>query len=214
MTTGLLTIGNRRYSSWSLRGWLATRLAGLDCETRVIWLDEPGYKEAIAKVSPAGTVPVLDHDGVTVGDSFAIGLYLAERFPAAGFWPADRHARAEAYALTAEMHAGFSALRRDLPMDLGRRGVPRAEAAGPELERDLARIAAIWSAVPSRPGSFLFGKPGLVDCFYAPVASRLRSYAVPLPGPAADYAATLLDWPLFREWEAEAALETKVIANP
>ncbi len=212
MATVHLTIGNRRYSSWSLRGWLAVRLAGLEPETEVVWLDVPGFKEALAAISPSRTVPVLRDGGRVVWDSLAIGLYLADRFPEAGFWPEDPDLKAEAFAVTAEMHSSFLALRRALPMDLGRRGQPRELTS--DVERDIARLTTIWSRPAVAGGPFLFGKPGLADCFFAPVASRFRSYAVDLEGRAGDYAGALLAWPLFREWEAEAAEETAVIANP
>ncbi len=212
MATAQLTIGNRRYSSWSLRGWLACRLAGLAVETEVIWLDVPGYKEAIAAASPGRTVPVLRHEGLTLWDSLAIGLYLAERFPDAGLWPADPKARAEAYVVTAEMHSSFPAVRRDLPMDLGCKS--EARPVSPEVAAEIERIAAIWSRPAADDGPFLFGPPSLADCFFAPVASRFRSYGVALEGRAAAYCAALLAWPLFQEWEREAAKETQVIANP
>ncbi len=212
MATVHLTIGNRRYSSWSLRGWLAVRLAGFEVETQVIWLDEPGYKEALAAASPGRTVPTLRHGEVALWDSLAIGLYLADQKPEAGLWPADPLLRAEAYAVVAEMHSSFPALRKALPMDLG---CPiEARVLDQAVAAEVARIAQIWSRPPVEGGDFLFGAPSLADCFYAPVATRLRSYAVPLQGRAAAYARTLLSWPLFLEWEAEAAKETHVISNP
>jgi len=210
VATGLLTIGNRRYSSWSLRGWLACRLAGVPVDTRVVWLDVPGYKETLAAVSPGRTVPVLEHGGSVVWDSLAIGLYLAERHP--GLWPEAAAVRAEAYAVTAEMHSGFPNLRRELPMDLGRRGQARPLSA--ETRADIARISQIWSRPDSAGGCFLFGPPSLADCFFAPVATRFRSYGVCLDGRAAAYAERLLDWSLLQEWEAAAAEETHVIDNP
>ncbi len=212
MATVHLTIGNRRYSSWSLRGWLAVRLAGLEPETEVIWLDVPGYKEAIAAASPGRTVPTLKHGAVAIWDSLAVGLYLAERFPEAGLWPSDPLLRVEAYAVTAEMHSGFPAIRKNLPMDLSRNGETRILDSAVQVE--VARISEIWSRPEVEGGPFLFGAPSLADCFYAPVASRFRSYAVPLEGRAAAYAETLLAWPLILEWEAEAAKETHVISDP
>lgn len=207
-----LTIGNRRYSSWSLRGWLAARLAGLAPEAEVIWLDVPGYKEAIAAASPGRTVPTLRQGDVAIWDSLAIGLYLAERHPEAGLWPKDPLLRAEAYAVTAEMHSGFPAIRKALPMDLSRNG--EAQPLDAAVQAEVARIAEIWSRPEVEGGAFLFGAPSLADCFFVPVASRFRSYAVALEGRAAAYAQTLLSWPLFLEWEAEAAKETHVIDNP
>lgn len=210
MTTIHLTIGNRRYSSWSLRGWLAARLAGFEPQTEVIWLDEPGYKQALAAASPGRTVPTLRHGEVAIWDSLAIGLYLAEQKPR--LWPSDPLLRAQAYAVTAEMHASFPAVRQALPMDLGR--PIEARALDEAVTAEVARLVEIWSRPAVAGGDFLFGAPCLADCFYAPVASRFRTYAVPLEGRAAAYAETLLSWPLFLEWEAEAAKETHVIANP
>ncbi|MBC6404657.1 MAG: glutathione S-transferase family protein [Rhodospirillales bacterium] len=209
MATVHLTIGNRRYSSWSLRGWLAIRLAGLEPDTDVIWLDEPGYKERLAAASPGRTVPVLRDGDLVVWDSLAIALYLAERHP--GLWPADPRLRAEAYAVTAEMHSGFPAMRAALPMDLSCSD-PRVPE--PAVAAEVARIAAIWSRPEAAGGPFLFGAPSLADCAFAPVASRFRSYGVPLDGRAAAYAETLLSWPPFLDWETAAALETHVIENP
>ncbi len=210
MTPGNMTLvlGNKTYSSWSLRAWLAARLTGADFQEVVIALYEPEAKAEILRHSPAGKVPILKDGAITVSDSLAIGEYLAERFPEAGLWPTDPAARAEARSRVAEMHSGFARLRERMPMDLV--GDYAAFERHKELPEEIGRIAAIWTDCRQRfgqGGAFLFGAPGLADAFYAPLAFRFRGFAVPLEGLAADYCATLLDWPLMREWESAARTE-------
>jgi glutathione S-transferase len=204
-----LYIGNKRYSSWSLRGWLAARLTGAPVEERMIWLNRPETRAALLEASPSGRVPVLRHAGRTVWDSFAIGCYLDRQFPAAGLLPREADALALALAVTAEMHAGFQALRNNMSMDLVARLPGKGHAPG--VAEDVARIQAIWSDCRQRFGAggpWLFGRqPNLADCFYAPVATRFRTYGVALSGAAAAYCETLLAWPLFRAWEAAAPAE-------
>jgi glutathione S-transferase len=207
-----LILGNRTYSSWSLRGWLAARLAGLAFEDVVIPLRKPGTRAEILKYSRAGKVPTLMIDGEPIWDSLAIAEYLAERFPDKGLWPADPAARRLARCVTAEMHAGFRALRVALPMDLSKHypGHP----VGPEVQPDIDRIQEIWRDCRARFGSggdFLFGKVSIADAFYAPVVTRFRTYDVALDAAAEAYCAAITDWPLMREWAAAAAEETEVI---
>lgn len=210
-----LVIGNKRYSSWSLRGWLAARLTGQPLAEEMIWLDRPETRAALLAVSPAARVPVLKHQGRTVWDSLAIGLYLERQFPQAGLLPAEPDAQAHCLAIVAEMHAGFAALRGALPMDLLGRDPGRDRA--PEVEEDIRRIAALWEDCRARfgaGGAFLFGaRPTLADCFYAPVASRFVTYGVPLPPAAAAYRDAAMAWDLVREWAAPAADEP-VLSNP
>ncbi|HKY95056.1 MAG TPA: glutathione S-transferase family protein [Kiloniellales bacterium] len=207
-----LIIGNKRYSSWSLRGWLAARLTGQPIEEKMIWLDRPETRAQLLEASPSGRVPVLRHEGRTVWDSLAIGLYLDRHFPAAKLLPREADALAHALSVTAEMHSGFAALRNNMSMDLVARrpGVGRAPGVG----EDIARIVALWTDCRQRFGAggpWLFGAtPTLADCAYAPVATRFRTYGVAVSGAAAAYRDTILAWPLFREWEAAAPAEPEL----
>ncbi len=207
-----LILGNKAYSSWSLRGWLIAKLAGIAFEEEVIFLRQADTREKILRFNPAGKVPTLIEDGQAIWDSLAIGEYLAERYPERGLWPDDPAARRLARCVVAEMHAGFQALRAELPMDLRRRypGHPiSAEVAG-----EIDRIQSIWQDSRDRfgqGGDFLFGKPGIADAFFAPVATRFVTFEVTLDETAAAYCRTITTWPLMREWAAEAAKETAVI---
>ncbi|MEE8271233.1 MAG: glutathione S-transferase family protein [Alphaproteobacteria bacterium] len=215
MTTITLVIGNKAYSSWSLRGWLMLTATGADFDEIVVPLDRPETQAEILVHSAAGRVPVLKVDGLTVWDSLAIGECLAERFPAAGLWPADATARAIGRAVSAEMHAGFAALRRHLPMDL-----KRAPSAGAEAARagvDIDRIGALWRDCRARFGAggpFLFGQFGIADAMYAPVATRMVTYAVPLDPICGGYVEAVTALPAMRRWTAAARAEPWVIADP
>lgn len=202
MPDGTLVIGTRRYSSWSLRGWLAVRLAGLDVTERLIPLAGHGDTAAIKQDTPAGLVPYLEHNGAQVWESVAICEYCAEQAP--GLWPADRAARAAARSIAAEMHAGFRALRQAMPMNLGRerRLVPTAEVAA-----DIARIEAIWQA--ARQGTrFLYSQAfGAADAMYAPVVARFLSYLPELTAESRDYCQAVREHPLMVEWYAAAMAE-------
>ncbi len=207
MTSGILFLGTRRYSSWSLRGWLAVRLAGLDVEERVVPLAE-NNSAAVAAVSPSGQVPYLEHDNNRIWDSLAIGEYCAELAPA--LWPADRRARAHARVLAAEMHAGFRALRVAMPMNLGRDRVLQGGITT-EVQADLDRIERLWSdtrAVHGAEGPYLFGAGfTLADAMFAPVVARMISYRV-APGPVAGaYREAVRAHPLVGEWYRAAADE-------
>lgn len=202
MGEGRLVIGTRRYSSWSLRGWLAVRLAGLDVTEELIPI-AGGQTEAIRTATPAGLVPYLEHRGAHVWESLAIGEYCAELAPA--LWPGDRIARARARSLAAEMHAGFRALRLAMPMNCGRDARPLAGGVAPEVAADIARLEAIWSAAK---GPYLFGADLTVaDAMFAPVVSRLISYAVPLGSRAMAYREAVRAHPLLVEWYRAAAAE-------
>jgi glutathione S-transferase len=205
-------LGNKNYSSWSLRAWLALKQTGASFDEVVIPLDRPETKQAIAQHSPSGRVPALRHGEVSVWESLAIAEYLAERFPEARLWPEEPRTRALARSVCAEMHAGFAALRAALPMDVRARypGRPRDS----QVERDIARIVAIWDDCRTRfglSGDFLFGRFSIPDAFFAPVASRFVTYQVGLPARAAAYRDAILDSPAMREWAAAAAAEPWVI---
>ncbi len=209
-----LFIGNRNYSSWSLRGWLALRLAGLAFTERLIPLDTPETAAALAAVSPAGTVPVLSVGGVTIGDSLAIGEFAADLAPDARLLPADPVERALCRAAVAEMHAGFGALRGHLPMNI--RGRFPHRATTPEVDRDIARITALWRGLRARAeseGPFLFGRVTLADVAYAPVATRFRTYGVALDLVSAAYVEAVLALPAMAEWTAEAIAEPWIIGS-
>ena len=207
MSAGTLYIGTRRYSSWSLRGWLMVRLAGLDVDVQVIPL-AAGTTAAIAAVSPSGLVPYLEHDGNRVWDSLAIGEYCAELAP--GLWPDDRRARTRARVLAAEMHAGFRPLRLAMPMNLGR-ARPLANGIAADVQADIDRICRLWQDARQAHGAggpFLFGAAfGAADAMFAPVVARLAGYRVPLgEGPAA-YRDAVLAHPLMVQWAEDAASE-------
>ncbi len=205
MSEGRLLIGTRRYSSWSLRGWLAVRLARLDVTEELIPL-AGGRTEAVRGATPAGLVPYLEHRGARVWESLAICEYCAELAPA--LWPGERIARARARSLAAEMHAGFRDLRLAMPMNCGRHARPLAAGIAPAVADDVARIAAIWSEAE---GTFLFGDAfTLTDAMFAPVVSRLISYGVPLQGRAAAYRDAVRAHPLLAEWYDAAAAEPAV----
>lgn len=206
MTYSLL-IGDRIYSSWSLRGWLAFAAFGLPVETRLARLDTPEFAEALADFAPARTVPALRIDGRgAMWDTLAIAETLAERFPDIAFWPGAPEARGLARAIAAEMHSGFAALRGDCPMDLAAtyEGFIPSDA----VLADLARIEALWAAARACPGRgrgpWLFGDYSLADAFYAPVATRIVTYGLPVSSEAQAYAAAHLAHPAFLEWRAAA----------
>lgn len=206
-----LYIGNKNYSSWSLRPWLLMRHAGIAFEEHRLRLFSEAFTRTLAQVTPAGRVPVLVDDGFAVWDSLAIAEYLAEKFPERRLWPADARERAHARAVCAEMHAGFSALRGKLPMNVEAH-LPHLHhlLLDPGVQADGGRIFAMWAELRARHaarGPFLFGEFSAADAFYAPVALRFRTYGVPLPPAAAEYNATLLALPAMREWIEAARAE-------
>jgi glutathione S-transferase len=203
-----LYIGNKNYSSWSLRGWLLLRQLGIPFEERKLPLFTDEFHRALAGISPAGLVPVLVDDGFAVWDTLAIAEYVAERFPDARVWPADPRARARARSVCAEMHAGFGSLRHRMPMNIDARlpGLGR----DPQVQRDIDRIIAMWHelrAAHAADGPFLFGRFGAADAFYAPVVTRFVTYEVTLPDVCAAYMATMQALPAMREWTQAALVE-------
>lgn len=209
----LLVIGSKRYSSWSLRAWIALKQAGITFEEVVIPLRRPDTQARIAQYSPSGRVPFLRDDDVSVWDSLAICEYVAEMLPGAYLWPEDRSARAVARSVAAEMHAGFPALREHLSMDVTR---TIALPSIPETAKaDIARIQAIWSDCRRRfgmasggpTGPFLFGGFTMADAMFAPVTTRFRTYGVTLEPVCRDYAQAILSLPAMIEWVEAAKLE-------
>jgi len=188
-----LVIGNKNYSSWSFRPWLALKVAGIAFEETLISLDAPDFKARLLALSGAGKVPMLIDGDIHVWESLAILEYLAEKFPAAALWPHEAAARAHARAVASEMHAGFQPLRRELPMNVRRRIVPRA--LDKDTMADVTRIEAIWNECRSRfgkGGPFLYGAFGAADAMYAPVVSRFHTYAVAVNATACDYMHALM----------------------
>jgi glutathione S-transferase len=209
-----LIIGNKNYSSWSFRPWLAMKVAGIAFEETLISLEASDFKSRVTALGGAGRVPTLIDGDTCVWESLAILEYLAEKFPAAALWPRDPSARAHARAIASEMHAGFGALRRQLPMNIRRPVIPRAldtDAAG-----DVARIDAIWSESRSRfgaSGPFLYGAFGAADAMYAPVVWRFRTYAVEVSATAQAYMRALMALPAWIEWREAARHEPWVLPH-
>ncbi len=210
-----LYIGNKNYSSWSLRPWLLMRTSGIafdEIKLRLDWNDDSPFKQTLLRIAPTGKVPLLiDDDDLAVWDTLAIAEHLAERFPEKALWPADARARTRARCLCAEMHSGFGALRQAFPMNI-EASLPEAGAnvlkEQPAVVRDLERIDTMWSGqLAESGGPFLFGAFGIADAFYAPVASRLHTYALPVSRPSAEYGARLLALPAMQAWSAEAVME-------
>jgi glutathione S-transferase len=204
----VLYVGSRRYSSWSLRPYLALAHAGVTFETRLIVLDRADSQQQIAAVNPAGKVPVLHHDGVAVWDSLAICEYVAELAADAHLWPADRGDRARARAISAEMHSGFAPLRRDMPMDVcaSKAGIGHT----PEALADARRVMAIWReqlAAKRNRGPFLFGAFTIADAMFAPVTTRFTTYGVDLDATCREYVAAIAALPAMQRWVADAATE-------
>ena len=207
-----LYIGTKRISSWSLRPWLAMKMAKLPFEEVLVTLRQPDTKDKIRLHSPGGKVPVLkiDHaDHVeTVWDSLAICETLAERHPDAKLWPDDAEARTQARSIVAEMHSGFPDLRRVLGMDIGRRyPTPQLDDA---VQAQVARIIEIWQSAlarHSKEGGFLFGHFTIADAFYAPVVTRFETYGIHLPPVAQVYSQRILSLAPMHEWEAAAKAE-------
>lgn len=208
-----LLIGNKNYSSWSLRPWIAMKVAGIDFDEQIVPLYEPGSRETVLKYSPTGKVPCLVDDDVTVWESLAILDYLADRYPEKKLWPADLKARALARAIAAEMHAGFAALRKHCPMNM-RRDPRKIRELAPEVQADVARIDAIWTDCRGRfgqDGPFLFGAFGNADAMYAPVVSRFASYAIPVGKAARAYMEAVMALPAWKDWEKDGRAERWVM---
>ena len=205
-----LIIGNKNYSSWSLRSWLLLRETGIEFDEHRIVLDTETAAAEIREFSAAGKVPVLQLDGLTVWDSLAIAETVAERWPSKRLWPADADARAHARSISAEMHAGFDVLRASMPMNC--RAMGRRVALPDELTADIDRVIAIWSDCRHRyGGDWLFGEFSIADAMYAPVVLRFRTYGINLPESANFYPQRLLQSAAMQEWLAAAESEIEVI---
>jgi glutathione S-transferase len=209
-----LIIGNKNYSSWSFRPWLAMKGAGIAFEETLIPLNAADFKTRLREVSGAGKVPVLIDGDTRVWESLAILEYLAEKFPAAGLWPREPQARAHARAIASEMHAGFQALRRDLPMNIWRPVKVRPLDAA--TATDAARVEAIWIECRARfgaSGPYLYGAFGAADAMYAPVVWRFHTYGVEVGPVARAYMNALMAMPVWVEWREAARREPWVLPH-
>ncbi|MEG0859053.1 MAG: glutathione S-transferase [Pseudomonas sp.] len=203
-----LIIGDKLYSSWSLRGALALELAGAAYDETLIKLNQPDTRARLLEYSPTAKVPLLKCEHGIIADSLAIAEYLAERHPQANLWPTDVAARAQARSACAQMHSGFFALRGNMPFDLSRDEA--LENMPLDVQVDIDRIVALWSEcrlAAKEAGPFLFGTPSLADAFFAPVAVRLRTYRVEVPAEAAAYIETIYQWPAFQAWQKAGLAE-------
>jgi glutathione S-transferase len=207
-----LIIGNKNYSSWSFRPWIAMKVAGIPFAETVVPLDTPEFKPKVCSVSGSGKVPALADDDVHVWESLAILEYLAERFPHAGLWPQEPATRAHARAIAAEMHAGFLPLRRHLPMNFWRPVKKRDLTA--DAAENVGRIDAMWSECRDRfgkDGPFLFGAFGAADAMYAPMVSRFHTYAVHASPVARAYMQAVMQLPAWQEWDRAARKEDWIL---
>jgi glutathione S-transferase len=215
-----LVIGNKNYSSWSMRPWVLMRQLGIAFEEQKLRFDfsaNSPFRQAVARVSPAGTVPVLVDQGFSVWDSLAITEYLQEKFPGAGVWPTDTQARARARSVAAEMHSGFGALRNHCPMnieaDLHAVGA-KVWAEQDAVRKNVARIESLWAdALHTSGGPYLFGAFSAADAMYAPVCMRLRSYALPVSNSASAYVERISATPAVAAWITDAKAEQDYIAE-
>jgi len=209
-----LIIGNKNYSSWSYRPWIAMKVARIPFEEIVISLDAPDFKARVAQHSGTGKVPVLIDGAVKVWESLSILEYLADKFPDKALWPADTAARAHARTVASEMHAGFVPLRRHCPMNMWRPVIKRE--LPDDVVQNVSRIDAIWTDCRTRfgrNGPFLFGGFGSADAMYAPVVSRLHTYGVEVGEVARAYMAAVMALPAWAEWQAAGAVEPWVLPD-
>lgn len=212
MARATLTISSKNYSSWSLRGWLLCRMAGLDFEEKPVDLSDGDARQELLLLSPSVLVPRLTHDGISVWDTLAIAEYLHEIAPDAGLLPAERGARAHCRSVSGEIHSGFYNLRSALPMNLKARHAAFKIFSG--ARPDVERVKTIWSeCLDLHGGPFLFGAPTMADAMYAPVCTRFRTYAVGLDARLQAYCEAVFDWPLMREWTEGALAEADEIVE-
>lgn len=208
----ILAIGNKNYSSWSMRPWVLLREAGIAFEEKLLKFTDDGKPGGVDAFSPSRKVPVLIVEGEPVWDSLSICETVAERFPDKQLWPAEAKARAIGRSICAEMHAGFQALRSQMPMNIRSRHPGKGRS--PESQRDIDRIVAIWTECRNRfgeGGELLFGRFTVADAYYAPVVTRFQTYAVSLPPIAQAYCDAVLALLSVREWMDGARRETEFV---
>jgi glutathione S-transferase len=214
-----LYIGNKNYSSWSMRSWVLLKQAGIDFEEVMVRFDSfdsgSTFKQTIESVSPAGRVPVLVDDGLVVWDTLAIAEYLAEKFPDKQLWPRDTKARARARSVCAEMHSGFTGLRGNCPMNV-EASLPQIGALvwrdRPAVRADVQRIVSMWTALlEEHKGPMLFGEFSIADAYFAPVCMRLKNYALPVPGHITDYIRRVCALPGVTAWIDDALAEKEFV---
>ena len=210
-----LYIGNKNYSSWSMRAWVLPKQAGIDFDEVMVRFDSfdggSAFKQTIESVSPAGRVPVLVDDGLAVWETLAIAEYLAEKFPAKQLWPREAKARARARSVCAEMHAGFTGLRSHCSMNV-EASLPQIGALvwrdQPTVRADVQRIVSMWTALlEEHKGPLLFGEFSIADAYFAPVCLRLKNYALPVPGHITDYVRRVCALPGVKAWIDDALAE-------
>lgn len=205
-----LTISSKNYSSWSLRGWLLCRMAGLDFEEHALPMDDASARAELLLLSPSFLVPCLRHEGATVWDTLSIAEYLVELKPEASLLPADRIARAHCRSICGEMHSGFSNLRSALPMNLKARHPGFKVWAG--VRPDIERVTMIWrDCLSTYGGPYLFGRLTIADAMYAPVCTRFLTYDVALDETCRAYCDTIMAWPAMAEWVAAAKAEPETL---
>ena len=209
-----LIVGNKNYSSWSLRPWLAMKQAGLAFDEVRVLLNRPDTRAQILRYTPSGRVPCLVDGALAVWDSMAICAYVNEQYADGSLWPRDVAQRARARSVAAEMHSGFAALRTHLSMDIRSRNPERGAIARarPDVSADVARIESIWTdCLAASGGPFLFGGFSIADAFFAPVVTRFRTYAIALPAGLAAYSDAVLALPPMQEWVAAARAEPETL---
>jgi glutathione S-transferase len=205
-----LLIGNRNYSSWSLRPWLVLKHFDIPFQDEVLQLGGEGFRDVLAQRSPTGRVPLLIDDELMVPETIAIIEYLADHFPDKSIWPADIKDRALARAAAAEMHSGFLALRSHAPMNL--RASHPGKVSADSIGKDLHRLETLWGGLLEKSGGpFLFGAFTAADAMFAPVASRIRTYALPVSDVAGSYVEAIYSLPAFQSWLAQALKEPWVV---
>jgi glutathione S-transferase len=211
MSKATLTLSSKNYSSWSLRGWLLTRFAGLEVEEEMVATDDANARAEILLLAPSILVPCLTHGDVKVWDTLAIAEYLNEIKPKAKLLPADRAARAHCRAICGEMHSGFTSLRSALPMNL--KGKFPGYKVWSRAQTDIERVVAIWSeCLGTYGGPFLFGERTMADAMYAPVVTRLKTYDVRLNSrPCIEYCLRIMDMPEMKAWVADALKEPESV---